>query len=69
MIIELTDELDVEAMLTEPTEFICEDEYSKNSLDDLLNNDDLLDKFQDNPVTVATIGIIPLKFADQVSNS
>ena len=36
------EELDVKDLLVEPTEFIREAEYSKNLLDDLLNNDDLL---------------------------
>ena len=35
MVVEPIDELDVEAMLVEPTKFIQEDEYSKNLLDDL----------------------------------
>ena len=35
----------------------------------MLNNDDLLDKFQDDPTTIATMGIIPLEFTDQASES
>lgn len=64
MIVEPTNKLDVEAMLAEPIEFIKEDEYSKNLLDVLLNNDDLLDEFQDDLATKATIGIILLEIAD-----
>ena len=44
------EELDIEALLAGPIEFIREDEYSENLLDDLLNNDDLLDEFQDDPL-------------------
>ena len=40
-----TYELDVKAVLVEPTEFIREDKYSKNILDDLLNHDNLSDEF------------------------
>ena len=69
MVAELTEELDVEALLAEPTEFIRENEYSENLLDDLLNNDDLLDKLQDDLATLATIGIIPLEFANQPGDS
>ena len=43
MVAELIKELDVEALLAKPMVFIQEGEYSKNLLDDLLNNDDLLD--------------------------
>ena len=60
--------LDVEALLVEPTEFVQEGEYSETLLDYLLNNDDLLDDLQDNSATVATVGIIPLEFADQDGN-
>ena len=60
----LTEELDIEALWAEPTEFIREDEYSENMLDDLLNNDDLLDDLQDDSAAVATVGIIPFQFAD-----
>lgn len=63
MITELIDELYMEAMLAEPTEFIWVDEYSINLLDDLLNNDDLLDEFQGDPAIIATIRIIPIEFA------
>ena len=45
MVAELIEELNVKALLAEPIEFIRECEYSENMLDDLLNNDDLLDKF------------------------
>ena len=37
-------------------------------LDDLLNNDDLLDKFPDDPSIVATMGIILLEFAERASD-
>ena len=60
MVAELTEKLDVEALLAEPTEFIREGEYLENMLDDFLNNDDLLDDLQDDSVTIATVGIIPL---------
>ena len=69
MIVEPIDELDVQAMLAKPIEFIKEDEYSENLLDDLLNNDDLLDELQDDPVIVATVRIIPIKFADLAGDS
>ena len=42
MVVKRIKELNVEALLAEPIEFIRESEYSKNLLDDLLNNDDLL---------------------------
>ena len=35
----------------------------------MLNNDDLLDEFQDDPTTIATMGIIPLEFTNQASGS
>ena len=60
MAAEPTEKLDVEALLAEPTEFIREGEYLENMLDDFLNNDDLLDDLQDDSVTIATVGIIPL---------
>ena len=41
----------------------------KNLLDDLLNNDNLLDKLQDDLATIATVRIIPLEFADWDGNS
>ena len=69
MVAELIEELDVEGLLAEPTEFIKEGEYSENLLDDLLNNDDLLDEFQDNLATIATVGIIPPEFVDQDGNT
>ena len=68
MVAEPTYELDIEALLAEPSEFIRKSEYSENLLDDLLNNDDLLDDFQDESAAVVTIGIIPFKFANQDSN-
>ena len=69
MVAELTEELDVMALLAESVEFIRECEYSKNLLDDLLNNDDLLDDLQRDSAAVATVGIIPLEFANQDNNS
>ena len=63
MVAELTEELDVEDLLAEPTKFIREGEYLKNMLDDLLNNDDLLDDFQDDLAIIEIVGIIPLEFA------
>ena len=68
IVAELTDEFDVEALLAERSEFIREDEYSENLLDDLHNTDDLLNELQDNPAIVAIMGIIPLKFADQAGD-
>ena len=64
IVVELTKELNVEALLAKPTEFIRECEYLENLLDDLLNNDDLLDELQDDPAIIAMIRIILLKFAD-----
>ena len=69
MVVESTEELDVEALLMEPTKFIRGGEYLENLLDDLLNNYELLDEFQDDLATIATIGIIPLEFVDQDRNS
>lgn len=69
MVAERIEELDVEAFLVEPTEFIREDEYLENLLDGLLNNNDVLDKFQDDPAMVAIVGIIPLEFVDQAGES
>ena len=68
MVAEATEELDVEALLAKPIEFIREGEYSENLLDDLLNNDDLLDDLQDDLVAMATVGIIPFQFTDQDGN-
>ena len=45
-------------LLAKPTEFIQGGEYSKNLLDDLLNNDDLLDDLKDDSATVAIVEII-----------
>ena len=50
MVAEPMEELDIEALLAGPIEFIREDEYSENLLDDLLNHHDLLDVFQDDPL-------------------
>ena len=47
MVAKPTKELNVEAILAKPTEFIREGEYSENLLDNLLNNDNLLDDLQD----------------------
>ena len=58
MVAEPMEELDVEALLAESTEFIHEGEYSKNLPDDQLNNDDLLYDLQDDPATVAAVRII-----------
>ena len=44
IVAEMTEKLDIKALLTEPTGFIREDEYLESLLDDLLNNDDLLDE-------------------------
>ena len=57
IVAKLMEELDVEALLAEPTEFIKEDEYSENLLDDFLNNNDLLDEFHDDPTTVLLLGL------------
>ena len=69
MVAEPIEELDVKALLAEPIELIREGEYLENLLDDLLNNDDLFDELQDDQVTNAIVGIIPLEFADQDGNS
>ena len=58
IVVEPTKELDIEALLAEPTEFIHESEYSENLLDDLLNNDDLLDNLQHDSTALALVGII-----------
>ena len=58
MVAKPIEELDVEALLAKPTEFIQGGEYSKNLLDDLLNNDDLLDDLKDDSATVAIVEII-----------
>ena len=68
MVAEPIEELDVKALLAEPIKFIREGEYPENLLDDLLDNDDLLDELQDDQVTIAIVGIIPLEFADQDGN-
>ena len=44
MATEPSEEFDVKALLAEPIEFIRENEYFENMLDDLLNNNDLLDE-------------------------
>ena len=69
MVVDPTEELDVKALLVEPTKFIREGEYLENLLDDLLSNDDLLDELQDDPVIVAMVGIIALEFTNQDGNS
>ena len=69
MVVEPIEELNVEALLAEPKEFIRESEYLKNLLDDLLNNDDLLDDLQDDVATVAIVEIIHLEFVDKDGNS
>ena len=69
MVTEATNEVDVKTLLAKSIEFIRGDEYLKNLLDELFNNDDLLDEFQDDLAIVATVGIIPLQFADQASES
>ena len=69
MVAESTDELDIEAFFTKPTKFIREDKYLENLLDDLVKNDHLLDELQDDLAIVTTMGIIPLEFADQASDS
>ena len=58
MVVKLIEELDVEALLVESTKYIKKGEYSENLLDDLLNNDDLLDEFQDD------LAIVAIEFAD-----
>ena len=47
IVVKPIEELDIEDLLAEPTEFVRKGEYSKNLLHDLLNNDDLLDDLQD----------------------
>ena len=69
IVAEPMEELDIEALLTKLIGFIRQNEYLENLLDDLLNNDDPLDEFQDDPATTATVGIIPLQFVDQDANS
>ena len=68
MVAKMMEELDVEALLDKPTEFIKEDECSKILLYNLLNDDDLLNEYKDDLAIVATIRIIPLNFVDQASD-
>ena len=64
MVAKQTDELVVEALLAKAIKFILEGEYLENLLDDLLNNNDLLDKLHDDPAAMAIVRIIPLEFVD-----